>query len=145
MKVMLSLITLGALAFASQTLLGAESGAMADRLARELDRAEVISIFIFTSTGRGPRDATRLKNEASIKIERGCGGNCTNQMSAILDHLRDAQPFRCEPGFENILIEFARTAVVYRHSGQVIEVHGECFRNDDSVRHLIESVDFIFR
>lgn len=66
-------------------------------------------------------------------------------MSAILDHLRDAQPFRCEPGFENILIEFARTAVVYRHSGQVIEVHGECFRNDDSVRHLIESGDFIFR
>lgn len=69
MKVMLSLITPGALAFASQTLLGAESGAMADRLARELDRAEVISIFIFTSTGKGPRDATRLKNEASIKIE----------------------------------------------------------------------------
>lgn len=117
----------------------------ATQLAKILESVDHVSFYFLSRTERYSISESQLKDEASLKIYRRCGGNCANYMDAIVEHLSQSAPVKCIDGQQDVLIEIGDEAtIMYSHSGRMAEFEGECYFNESGIRNTIKRQEFLF-
>lgn len=118
----------------------------AEKLAAELSAAEAVTFHFVSRTGDYDFDEDEMRRAATLTINRKCGGNCTNFMDDVVEHLRASQPVDCKTGQQNILVDLdGKQALTFSFSGRMVLFHDKCFFNQKSVSKLIEKGEFVFQ
>ncbi|MEQ9505627.1 MAG: hypothetical protein RLO80_05110 [Hyphomonas sp.] len=117
-----------------------------DALEQSLKEGDRVLFYFVGRTGTYDYAPEEFKEEASIRVERACGGDCHNFMRPVLNHLDAAFPAPCLQGQQTVLIEFGnKDRLMYHQRGRVIEHDGKCFYNEQPVERILESEGFFFR
>ena len=122
------------------------STSAADRLADVTRNGEFIKFYLISKTENYSFDSERIRQEATMAIERRCGANCHNFMRDIISHLRDSSEKTCLKGQEVLLVEIdGGHEITYSHSGREINFEGRCYINQDSIFKIVKDTGFLFK
>jgi hypothetical protein len=102
-RIALALLAL-ALPMASCSAADPTPAEAAEELALSLRETRSVEFYFLSRTEDWNYSATEIIENASIQVRRSCGRNCHHFMEPVLAHLRDARPFKCQPGQQDGLI-----------------------------------------
>lgn len=123
-----------------------ESEIAAGHLTELLSNASNVSLFFVSRTGSYDFSTEDIKKHSSVTNHRKCEESCSDVLSSVVIHLRDAKPAECVPGQQNILLKIDNDAqITYSYSGRMIEFNGRCFYNEIKLRDLLRSDNLISR
>ena len=113
-------------------------------LESRLDKADHVEIFVLSRTGGYSYSNERLIEESGVKVYRKCGSNCRLFMKEVIEHFSSSVPAECIDGQQDVLIAIGSDdSLVYSHFGRFIRFDGACYFNEDGVRRILSSPDFI--
>src|SRR5688572_29689163 len=103
----------------------------ASTVATKLQSVRAVEFYFLSRTEEWNYTPDEVAAESTIRAYRACGGNCSNFMDPVIDHLRQARPIKCIPGGEDGLIRAnPGVELVYSSSGRRVRVADHCYFND---------------
>lgn len=104
-----------------------------------------VEFYFLSRTENWNYTTSEIIENASIEVQRACGGNCLRFMGPVLKHLREARPVTCAIGQQDGLIR-AKSGrdLTYSYSGRQIRYGKQCFFNEKSIKSVVGGNSMIF-
>ena len=117
----------------------------ADLMDKGFSTADEVEFYFIFVTDAPDYSVEEMRRNASVKVTRRCGRNCSSFMKDVLANFQGARSRECLKGDQNVLIEVkGRPPIVYSHGGRHISYLGHCYLNQRSINDVIQSEEFIF-